>query len=87
MIIPPKTPVVPRTIPGDRPFIDWAPLLSRLVSTAAADPPPELAPAATDAARLPVADAAGVLGVTVLVGAETPLRDAATLNGAFPFES
>lgn len=29
----------------------------------------------------------GVWGTMVLVGAGTPLSDAATLNGAFPFES
>ena len=66
--------------------MDPAPLLILLVSTTA-DPPPELDPADPDTARLPVADGAGVWGTIVFVGAETPLREAATLNGAFPFES
>lgn len=86
MTNPPTTPLNASTIPIDRPIVDPAPLLILLVCTTA-DPPPELDPPATDAARLPVADGAGVWGTIVFVGAETPLREAATLNGAFPFES
>lgn len=87
MMIPPTTPLNPRIIPDDKPITGLAPLFNRLVSTTAPDPPPELEAAAKDAAKLPVADAAGESGTMVLVGADTPFREAATLKGAFPLES
>jgi hypothetical protein len=90
-----KTPMTPMTKPPTTPANmtkdpleicpeALAPLSNRLVETTAADPPPEPV-----AARLPVAEAetAGVWGVTVFVGAETPFNEAATLNGTMPLES
>lgn len=87
MIRPPTTPVAATIMPVDiEARALGPPLPSLLVSTTAPDPVFEPDP---EELILPVVDgaASGVWGTMVLVGAETPLSDAATLNGAFPFES
>jgi hypothetical protein len=86
MINPPSTPPTATIIPVDISPDTLPPAFNLLVSTTAWEPPePDTEPEAS--APVAEGETLGVCAAILLVGAGTPLMDAAKLKGAIPLES